>query len=168
MLFHGAPATLEDHPSTDIPATICKEGLKIPEDATNGTMFGHGIYLTPCASKADIYAKAECDRPQTATNPNSPRYRLRHMFLVRACLGCPCYATERHVHSHFAPLDRPDLGPTQQQKCTSLIARTHTCRPNPGAVRFPEVVLYKEALCVPMYLIKYRHKATCKCTHCKP
>ena len=28
-------------------------------------------------------------------------------------------------------------------------------------------VLFKEALCVPMYLIKYRHAATCKCTHCK-
>ena len=83
------------------------------------------------------------------------------------CLGCPCYATERQVDSHCAPLDRPDLGPTQRQKCTSLIARTHTCKPNPGAVRFPEVVLFKEALCVPMYLIKYRHAATCNCTHCK-
>ena len=37
---------------------------------------------------------------------------------------------------------------------------------NNSVVKYPEMIVFKEASAIPSYVIHYTHKADCKCTHC--
>ena len=110
-----------------------------------GKMFGDGIYLATHSSKSDIY-----------TTPNGAGERS--MFVMRACLG-EVHETKVAMPEARRPPDRPDgRGPLDSVRALTVAEG--------GAVEHPEFIVYKDSQVLPEYLITYRHKPGCRCTHC--
>ena len=80
------------------------------------------------------------------------------MFVIRACLG-EVHETRVAMNTAKRPPERTDnRGPLDSVRAMTLS--------DGGVVEHPEFIVYKDGQVVPEYLITYKHKAGCKCTHC--
>ena len=142
LLYHGAKADLVDH--------LQHQGFDPRRAGTNmGKMFGMGTYLASNSSKSDIY-----------TEPNSDGERC--LLVVRACLGEPHKASAADP-SLVKPPDRDDdHGNKGALNCVVGLTQAQG-----GVLQHPEYIVYTGAQTLPEYAVWYKHKDTCRCTHCK-
>jgi len=139
LMYHGAPSDL-------VESRLLMQGLD-PRYAGEhfGKLFGSGIYLATNSSKSDIYTKP---------NPAGERCIL----VVRACLG-EAYLCSEPMRRSLRPPERPD----GRGALSSVIALTTT---GGGCVEHPEYIVYKESQTLVEYAIWYKHRPSCRCTHC--
>lgn len=141
LMYHGT-----QHRSVK---NICEQGGDPRRAGTHaGTLFGNGFYLATNSSKADIY-----------TDLNDQRERC--VFVMRACLG--------EVFETLVPMQTTVRAPADHDSVRALTG-THWRHNQPviGTVEHPEFIVYKSEQLLPEYLITYRHRDECKCTHCAP
>lgn len=141
LLYHGAPS--------DMIRRFTEQGLDPRYAGTHfGKLFGNGTYFAAHSSKSDIY-----------TAPNGAGERS--VLVVRACLGEPHFekTDKARREGWLKPPERQDArGPL-----SSLVAVTQR---EGGCVEHPEFVVYKDTHSLPQFVIWYKHKPECKCTHC--
>ncbi|KAH7890557.1 hypothetical protein F5I97DRAFT_45166 [Phlebopus sp. FC_14] len=134
MLFHGTLRTCQvgDDPSRTSPCNrhdckLCSILRCSFDPSQSHGMFGHGVYVSPVSSKANIYSK----------NPNS---NLHAMLYANVTLG----RTKTLYHAKHGLWQAPD-------GCDSVTAAT---KAQGGDVEYPEMVVYREdAICVNSLII---------------
>lgn len=143
LMYHGVPHHLIDR--------IAAQNADVRYAGENfGKLFGAAIYLATNASKSDIYT----------TTADGEVGGERAIFVMRACLG-ECHETRAPMREATRPPERADgKGPLD-----SVRALTQGVG---GCVEHPEFMVYKSTQVLPMYLIRYRHRDGCRCTHCDP
>lgn len=136
LLWHGCAA--ENIPS------ICDSGLD-PRRAGEqvGTMFGYAAYMTPKASKADIY---------TSFNTRLRATAQRKMLLMRAVLGQSHRATQRMPSALRPPNDLDSVWAPE--------------RADGGCVDHLECMVYDAGQAIPIAILTYSHKPGCQCSEC--
>ena len=139
FLFHGAPHHLVSR--------LAQQGFDERYAGEHfGALFGKGVYFAHNASKSDIYTSPDADG-------------VRAMFLSRVCLG-EVQVVNSAQRNIWKPTERPDgRGPFN-----SVAANTHA---HNGCVEYNEYIVYKGAQAYPEYIVFYKHKDGCACTHCK-
>ena len=138
LMYNGVPH--------DIAERIHLQGADVRYAGENaGKMFGTGIYLATNSSKSDIYT--------TANDAGE-----RSVFVMRACLG--------EVHESKVALTTATRAPERADKKGPLDSVRAMTLADGGAVEHPEYIVYKDAQVLPEYVITYKHKGGCKCTHC--
>ncbi|KAH7890552.1 hypothetical protein F5I97DRAFT_48644 [Phlebopus sp. FC_14] len=135
MLFHGTLRTCQVgddpwrvNPCDRYDCKLCSI-LRCSFDPSRSqdAMFGHGVYVSPVSSKANIYSK----------NPSS---NLHAMLYANVTLGW----TKTLYQAWHGLWQAPD-------GCDSVTAAT---RAEGGAVEYPEMVVYREdAICVNSLII---------------
>ena len=80
------------------------------------------------------------------------------MFLSRVCLG-EAQVANAQLRNIWKPAERPDYRGPMNSVVANAIAVG-------GCVEYNEYIIYKGAQAYPAYIIEYKHKTTCSCTHC--
>ena len=140
LLYHGVRHDVADR--------IATQGADVRYAGENaGKMFGSAIYLASNSSKSDIY-----------TTPDE--LGVRSIFVLRACLG-EAHDTRVAMQRATRPPERPDgRGPLDSVRALT--------REQGGCVDHPEYMVYESGQVLPQYLVRYRHRTGCKCSHCGP
>ena len=137
-MYHGVPHTIAER--------LRLQGADVRYAGENaGKMFGAGIYLATNASKADIYTTAN-DAGERCT------------FIMRACLG--------EVHETKVAMQTVTRAPERADQKGPLDSVRAIVIADGGAVEHPEFIVYKDNQVLPEYLMTYKHRQSCKCTHC--
>jgi len=144
ILFHGAKP--EDVNS------ICKGGLDPRRGGEHGGhLFGFAAYLTPNASKADIYTDNLKDSKRRS------RTSKRQVIVVRALLG--------QSYRALTPMQNI-LRPPDDENGIPFDSMWADVRGNGGAVDHLECMVYRESQTIPIAIITYSHQPQCKCSEC--
>jgi hypothetical protein len=111
-------------------------------------MFGIATYLTPIASKADIYSEDFTQR--------LGRTAPRQMLIVRAVLG-EAFRTRQAMPKATKPPDSESGMPYD-----SVLAEGG----GGSCVDHLEVMLYEKFQALPVCIATYAHEGTCECAEC--
>lgn len=143
LLFHGAKLSSIDR--------ILNGGFDPRRGGEGvGRLFGAATYLTPHASKADIYTESFDDRlPQNAH---------RKIIVVRAALG-ESFRTVHAMPSALRPPDGQDANPLDSVWADTL---SHG-----GAVDHLECMVYDRGQTLPIAVVTYAHRWSCTCSECR-
>lgn len=142
FLFHGA--------TPEIVAKICKGGFDPRRGGEGkGKMFGIATYLTPVASKADIYTEEFTKRLN--------RTARRQIIVARAALGKPRRATQATPTATRPPddPDDPDGHPFDSVLAVGGTSVDHT-----------EIMLFQKNQALPLCIVTYSHESACACAEC--
>ena len=112
-------------------------------------MFGRATYLTPIASKADIYTEDFAQRLS--------RRAHRQMIIARAALGKPYRATQ--ATNFQRPPNDPD--DPEEKPLDSVIAIGGR-----SGVDHTETMLYEKNQALILAIVTYSHEAACACAEC--
>jgi len=121
-LFHGTTAAAA--------TAISEDGFLLSKAGSNvGTMYGAGVYLAECCSKADEYAKADEDA-------------IFRLLMCRACLGRPHVTEKRDEQAGDYFLSREaDSTLGDREKSTGT---------------YREFVVYDTAQAYPEFVVEYK------------
>eukprot|EP00929_Paragymnodinium_shiwhaense_P075621 TRINITY_DN38683_c0_g1_i1.p1 TRINITY_DN38683_c0_g1~~TRINITY_DN38683_c0_g1_i1.p1 ORF type:complete len:1018 (-),score=198.07 TRINITY_DN38683_c0_g1_i1:22-3075(-) len=141
VLFHGCRA--------DAVPNILQQGFDFRLSGTSaGTMFGKGSYFAENASKSDLYSKPDHNG-------------VRSMLLAKVLIGNTQVAT-----SGRSDLCRPEVDPCTTAGDGLYDSVMGERRDLGGSVDFREFITFHQNRAVPVALIKYRHRPSCRCNLC--
>jgi hypothetical protein len=132
LLFHGTKYGVHE--------IVCETGLDTRTSARG--MFGMGVYLAECSSKADEYVdehEGEC-----------------RMLLVRACLGVPYLASAAMTYLRRPPCVEGHVAtPCGHKRFDSVLAVTNADVLGSKLEKYREMVVYQGVMAYPQYRVTY-------------
>jgi hypothetical protein len=144
LLMHGACDFVVDK--------ICKGGFDPKRGGEGaGKRFGVATYLTPNASKADMYTDPDMKKNRAG------KRALRKIIIVRAAMGMS-YETHTPMQKANKAPDGPDGEPYDSVWAADMSRG--------GCVHNMEVMIYEKHQALPIAIVEYFHREGCLCSEC--
>ena len=132
-LFHGT--------SSEALGPICKRGFEA-RIASDGGMFGRGIYFAMDPTKSDQYCK------------ENSASGLCYIIVASVCMGTRVYRTDRGLNG----ISRPPCVSCKDIASKCEHERFHSVWSDIARHRYHEYIVYENRQCVPRYVICYQRK----------